>query len=469
MQTQISNASNIQPIVKTSIPGPKTLAFLQKQEQNESNARTYPRNIPIAIERAIGSYIEDVDGNIFIDFLTGAGVLSLGHSHPEIVREVQQQMNNCCHALDIPTKIKSEFTELQLSMLPSTMRNNMKIHFCGPTGADAVEAAIKICKTYTGRAEVVSFQGAYHGSTHAAMSVSGLLEQKNKIHNIVPGVHFFPFAYCYRCPMELSYENCSTNCTKYLENSLKDSHGGIQKPAAVIMELIQGEGGTIPAPIQFVQEVRRITQELDIPLIVDEVQTGCGRTGTWFAFEQFGITPDIILASKALSGIGMPVSIVIYNKKFDVWSPGAHIGTFRGNQLAFAAGAAALKIIKRDNILENVKDLSCYLMEHLNSLKQELAIIGDVRGRGFMIGIEIVEPHTNKGAGWIAKLIRKELLANGLIIELGGRNDCVIRLLPPLNVDRNTVDAALKILEHGLRTVEASIEQKLSGNLVSFS
>lgn len=469
MQQNNRNTFNFQPLIKTAIPGPKSFEILQKQEHNESSARTYPRNIPIAIERAEGSYIEDLDENVFIDFLTGAGVLSLGHNHPEIVREVQQQMEHCCHALDIPTKVKNEFTELQLSMLSSAMRNEMKIHFCGPTGADAVEAGIKICKTYTGRSEVVSFQGAYHGSTHAAMSVSGLLEQKNKIHNIVPGVHFFPFAYCYRCPMELSFKSCSTNCVKYLENSLKDSHGGIRKPAAVIIELIQGEGGNIPAPVQFVQEVRRITQELDIPLIVDEIQTGCGRTGTWFAFEQYEITPDVILASKALSGIGMPISIVIYNKKLDVWSPGAHIGTFRGNQLAFAAGVAALKLIKRDNIFENVKSQGCYLMEHLNTLKQELAIIGDVRGRGLMIGVEIIEPHTNKAAGWIAKLIRKELLANGLILELGGRNDCVVRLLPPLNVKRDTVDVALKILERCLRKIDNNIEQKLSGNLTSFN
>lgn len=462
MQTKNRKIPYIEPIVKTEIPGPKTLELLKKQEQNESNARTYPRNIPIAIKYAEGSYIEDLDGNLFIDFLSGAGVLSLGHNHPEIVREVQQQMEHCCHALDIPTEVKNEFTQLQLSMLPSAMRNEMKIHFCGPTGADAVEAAIKICKTYTGRSEVVSFQGAYHGSTHAAMSLSGLLEQKNKIHNIVPGVHFFPFAYCYRCPMELSKESCFINCVKYLENSLKDSHGGVRKPAAVIMELIQGEGGNIPAPVEFVQKIRRITQELDVPLIADEIQTGCGRTGTWFAFEQYGITPDIILASKALSGIGMPTSIVIYNKKLDVWSPGAHIGTFRGNQLAFAAGVATIKLIKRDNILQNVKSQGCYIVKHLNILKQELAIIGDVRGSGLMIGIEIVEPHTNKMAGWIAKLIRKELLANGLIIELGGRNDCVVRLLPSLLVERNTVNAALKILERCLRKINQNIEQKLS-------
>ncbi|MEM7553803.1 MAG: diaminobutyrate--2-oxoglutarate transaminase family protein [Cyanobacteria bacterium P01_A01_bin.84] len=461
MKTKNSKAVYIEPIVKTEIPGPKTLKLLQKQEQNESNARTYPRNIPIAIKHAEGSYIEDLDGNLFIDFLGGAGVLSLGHNHPEIMHEVQQQMEHCCHALDIPTDVKNEFTQLQLSMLPSAMRNEMKIHFCGPTGADAVEAAIKICKTYTGRSEVVSFQGAYHGSTHAAMSLSGLLEQKNKIHNIVPGVHFFPFAYCYRCPMELSKESCSINCVKYLENSLKDSHGGVRKPAAVIIELIQGEGGNIPAPVEFVREIRRITQELDIPLIADEIQTGCGRTGTWFTFEQYPITPDIILTSKALSGIGIPTSIVIYNKKLDVWSPGAHIGTFRGNQLAFAAGVATIKLIKRDNILQNVKNQGSYIMEYLNTLKQELAIIGDVRGKGLMIGIEIVEPHTNKTAGWIAKLIRKELLANGVIIELGGRNDCVVRLLPSLLVERNTVNTALKILERCLRKINQNIEQKL--------
>ncbi|MGC0417206.1 aspartate aminotransferase family protein [Embleya sp. AB8] len=440
-----------EPRVDCDLPGPNSAELLARQDRRESNARTYPRHLPIALAEASGSFVRDVDGNVFIDFLAGAGVLSLGHNHPELVRSVTAQLGVLTHGLDFPTPIKDEFLEAQLSMLPAAMRDRTKVHFCGPTGANAVEAAIKLCKLATGRGDVVTFQGGFHGSTHAAMAVTGLVAPKSALPNGVPGAHFFPFSYCSRCPIGLSPDTCTTNCVEYLERSLTDSNGGIARPAAVILELVQGEGGVIPATADFVRRVRALTRELDIPLIVDEVQTGCGRTGTWFAFEQYDIEPDVIVASKALSGIGTPIALIMYNDKLDTWAAGAHIGTFRGNQLAFAAGVEAIRIMRRDDILGNVRRRGAQIADRLTPLLAD-PWVREVRGRGLMWGVELADPDTGRPATEFAGAVQARALRRGLIIEIGGREDGVVRILPPLNVSADVVDTACSILVDAIET-----------------
>jgi diaminobutyrate-2-oxoglutarate transaminase len=354
MVTPIQRETVNGPCVHGDLPGPRSAELLARQSRRESNARVYPRHLPIAIADAEGSFVRDLDGNVFIDFLNGAGALPLGHSHPELVAAVTEQVGRFTHGLDFPTPAKDAFTDAQLSMLPPAMRTRVKVHFCGPTGANAVDAALKLCKIATGRGDVISFQGGFHGTTHAAMALSGLVANKAPVGNGVPGVHFFPYSSCSRCPVDLTPETCTTNCVSYLERSLRDPNGGIPLPAAVVLEMVQGEGGVVPARPDFVRRVRALTRTLDIPLVVDEVQTGCGRTGTWFAFEQYDIEPDVIIASKALSGIGAPVAIILYDERLDAWAPGAHTGTFRGNQLAFAAGVETIRIFHRDDVLGNV-------------------------------------------------------------------------------------------------------------------
>jgi diaminobutyrate-2-oxoglutarate transaminase len=439
-----------EPAVWADLPGPRSAELLERQQRHESNARTYPRHLPIAIADAAGSFVRDVDGNVFIDFLAGAGVLSLGHNHPELVQVVTDQLRRHVHGLDFPTPSKDAFVQAQLSMLPDGMRDRMRIHFCGPTGANAIDAALKLCKTATGRGDIVSLQGGFHGSSHAAMAVTGLVEQKSPVPNGVPGVHFFPFTYCSRCPLDLHPDSCTTNCVGYLENSLRDPNGGVPLPAAVLLELVQGEGGVIPATLSYVQRLRALTRELGIPLIVDEVQTGCGRTGTWFAFEQYDIEPDVIVASKALSGIGQPVAVIFYDHSLDAWAPGAHTGTFRGNQLAFAAGAEAVRIIRRDGVLENVRDRGLQVDELLAEL-QDLPWVYEVRGAGLMWGIELADPMTGRPAGDLARLVQRRALRRGLILECGGRDDCVVRMLPPLNVTAEVVAQACAILRDCIR------------------
>jgi len=455
MTLQVDEAVLTEPVIRTPVPGPRSARLLDRQDTYESNARTYPRRLPIAIRRAQGSFVEDLDGNVFIDFLTGAGVMSLGHGHPEVVAAAERQLPVLVHGLDFPTEIKDEFVEFQLSQLPAEMRERTKIHFCGPTGANAVDAALKLCKTATGRAEIVAFQGSFHGSTHSAMSITGSVSQRAPVANGMPGVHFFPYPYALRCSLQGDRDSVGSRCLEYLERSLTDPLGGVCLPAAVILEIVQGEGGVIPAPTDFVQGVRRLTLELGIPMIVDEVQSGCGRTGTWFAFEQHGIIPDVIVASKALSGLGTPVAIILYNKDLDVWHPGAHTGTFRGNQLAFAAGVAAGRVFERDGILENVRTLGDLALADLERLVQEHEIAGEARGCGLMLGLELIDPTTGAPNGEAAVALQRAVLGRGLIVELGGREDAVVRLLPPLNVSRETLNRALEILRDGLVAVSA--------------
>jgi diaminobutyrate-2-oxoglutarate transaminase len=444
------------------VPGPRSQELLERQSERESNVRTYSRRLPIALARGAGSYVEDLDGNIFIDFLSGAGAVPLGHSHPEIVEAISAQLPLLTHGLDLPTEVRDEFISAQLSMLPESMRSRTRIEFCGPSGADAVDAAIKLCKSKTGRSDVISFQGAFHGCSHAAMTLTGMVSHKARIHARVPDVHFFPYPYAFRCPLGAGADSAQ-RCLDYLERSLKNPLGGIPTPAAVIVEIVQGEGGVIPAPTDFVQGLRRVTAELDVPLIVDEVQSGGGRTGTWFAFEQHGIEPDVVVASKAIGGMGMPVAIVLHDERMDAFAPGAHTGTFRGNQLAFAAGVAAVRIFKRDGILEHVGEMGRHAIAGLRELVERHPVVGEARGMGLMLGIELIDPDTGAPGGASARALQAAALRRGLIVELGGQDDCVARLLPPLNVSRETLDQCLEILDESLHEVEGTLDASGQG------
>ena len=440
--------------VGTELPGPISRAFIEEQAAFESSARTYPRHTPIAIAGGSGSYLTDVDGNRFLDFLSGAGVLALGHDHPELVTAAAQQLGIATQMLDFPTGAKQAFTRALRAQLPTGMRDRTRIHFCGPTGADAVDAAIKLCKTYTGRDEVAAFHGGFHGSTQSTIALTGLRAPKEHLHNLTPAA-FFPYSYCFRCPLDLERDSCATNCACYLANMLADPNAGVRKPAAVIMELVQGEGGVVPATPEFVSQIREITRAHDIPLVVDEIQTGCGRTGTWYAFEQFGIEPDVIVSSKAIGG-GHPMSVIIYDQRMDGWAAGAHTGTFRGNQLAFAAGTALMRVVERDDVLSNVGVVGEFLRDGLCRLAQRFDFLADVRGRGLMLGVEI-SPIGGLSASQVSRRLHQAALHRGLLYELAGRDDCVARFLPPLNLSRDEAAEALELFAAAVAEVSNAI------------
>ncbi|MBJ2357818.1 diaminobutyrate--2-oxoglutarate transaminase family protein [Sphaerochaeta sp. S2] len=439
--------------------------YLDRQNQTESNARTYPRKFPIAIKKAKGSVVTDVEGNTYLDFLCGAGTLALGHNDSEITQTMIDllQSEAPLHSLDLTTPVKDTFVHTILSLLPEELRQHGKLQFCSPSGTDAVDAAIKLCKTATGRSSVIAFGGGYHGMGHGALALTGNLNAKNNVNGLMSDVHFFPYPYSYRCPFGLGGEAGVDAACAYFERTLKDPESGITRPAAVILEPIQGEGGVIPAPVKFLQTVRRVTEELGIPMIVDEIQCGVGRSGKFFAFEYAGITPDVILTSKAIGG-SQPMAVVIYHEKLDAWQPGAHAGTFRGNQIAMAAGTVVMKRVSDPAFLTEVQEKGAHLEKALLKLKQEVSIIGDIRAKGLMLGIEFVDPRGEKDqlgslpcSGDIATRVQQECFKNRLIMEKGGRHGSVMRCLCALNVTHDEIETMLKITEQAIRKVDADV------------
>ncbi|MFC0612164.1 aspartate aminotransferase family protein [Scopulibacillus daqui] len=425
----------------------------------ESNARSYPRRIPISIKEANGIYVKDMDGTTYIDCLAGAGTLALGHNHPVAVDAMKRVFaeGGPLHTLDLTTPTKEAFIDEIFSSLPEEFAKRAKIQFCGPTGGDAIEAALKLVKTATGNRTILSFQGGYHGATHGTMGISGNISPKLNVQGLIPDVHFLPYPYQYRCPFGIGGDECHRISSSYIENLLDDPESGILPPAGMIFEVVQGEGGSIPAPVEWVKEMRRITQERHIPLIIDEVQTGIGRTGKLFAFEHAGIMPDVIVLSKAIGG-SLPLSVVIYDENLDQWGPGAHIGTFRGNQLAMAAGTATLKFIKDNHLVEQVAYLGSKLMQKLKGLKQAFPVIGDVRGLGLMIGAEVInvnESPDRQGSypanPKLAGKIQQECFKRGLILELGGRHGSVVRFLPPLIITEQQIEEVAAIFEDAVK------------------
>ncbi|WP_079527032.1 aspartate aminotransferase family protein [Halobacillus hunanensis] len=433
-------------------------SLLDTQEQRESNARSYPRRIPIAIDKAQGIFVTDMDGKQYYDCLAGAGTLALGHNHPKVVEAMEQVIKDQrpLHTLDLTTPVKEEFINEIYAALPQEFVEKAKIQFCGPTGGDAIEAAMKLVKTATGKSTILSFHGGYHGSTHGTMSISGTLAPKEKVQGLVPNTHFMPYPYAYRCPFGIGGDESHQISSRYIENMLDDPESGILPPAAMILEVVQGEGGSIPANIEWLKEMRRITEERNIPLIIDEIQTGIGRTGKFFAFEHAGIVPDVVVLSKAIGG-SLPLSVVIYDKKLDQWQPGAHIGTFRGNQLAMAAGTATLKFIKDQNLVTHAENMGDRLMGLLTKVQKDVPELGDVRGRGLMIGVEIVDPTLKSSSDGsfpanpeLASAIQKNCLERGLIVEVGGRHGSVVRLLPPLIITKDQIDDVANIIKESI-------------------
>lgn len=443
------------PALSGEVPGVRSRELLAEQEQLESSARSYPRSVPVAIEEGRGATMRDVDGNTFIDFFGGAGVLNVGHNHPDVMKAAAEQQDKLVHALDFPTTPKLRLMRKLKSMLPGRLRENARFHFGGPTGSDAIEASLKLTRAHTGREAVIAFQGSYHGMTAEALSVTSDVGFGGPVST---PVHFMPYPYCYRCPLGLKPDSCELACARLLDTSLEDPHSGIPKPAAVLVEPIQGEGGTIVPPDGYLTELRRITHKHDVPLICDEIQTGFARTGTMFAVEHDGVTPDVMTFSKALGGIGYPISCIAYDSKLDTWKQGAHIGTFRGHQVAMAAGFAAIEFMQEVDLPAHAAHLGELTLDLLREAQHTLPSVGDVRGRGLMIGIELVKDRDSKQP-WpeMAAQVRTECFHRGVIIEVGGHYGNVARFLPPLVISRKLLLTGVEIFVESVRAAENAL------------
>ena len=439
--------------------------ILAQQARRESNARTYPRHLPLAIREAKGVTVTDMDGNEYYDCLAGAGTLALGHNHPRVVEAMECALDaeRPIHTLDISTPAKERFVDSLFESLPDEFADSARIQFCSPAGTDAVEAALKLVKTATDNRSILGFRGAYHGMTTGALSLMGDTDAKETLHEPAD-VHHLPYPADYRCPFGVGGEEGHRLGSTYVENLLDDSGSGITDPAGMILEPVQGEGGAIPAPNEWLHEIRRITRERDVPLILDEIQTGLCRTGETFAFEHADITPDVVTLSKAIGG-GLPLAVVVYDEKLDVWDPGAHAGTFRGNQLAMAAGEATIDYALEHGLADHAAEMGTRLREHLETTAERVEAVGDVRGRGLMLGVEFVAPDAEwRGTGLhapdadFAETVQTECFERGLVIERGGRESATARFLPPLIVSKAQVDDIAAIFDEAVAATNTSVD-----------
>lgn len=417
--------------------------------QIESNARTYAASFETVLESGRGIWLRNERGRDILDCLACAGALPLGHNHPEVTEAVLRFLSSgqVQQGLDFTTPAKHAFLTTLFELLPEGLAENAKVQFCGPTGADGVEAAMKLVRYAKGRHGIIAFSGAYHGMTAGAVAAMGNLTPKSGPGPVNAGIHFVPYPYRFRCPFGTDGSDTEALSIRYLENLLADPESGLPKPAAVIVEVVQGEGGCIPASDEWLRELRRVTREHDIALVVDEVQTGFGRTGRLFACQHAGVVPDVLVLSKAVGG-GFPLSVVVYDRVLDVWPRGIHAGTFRGNQIAMVAGKATMDILRRDRLDERAAEVGQALREGLQQLARRHPEFGDIRGRGLMLGVEMVQAGPGRPQdGRLATAIKRAAFEHGLLIETGGRHGAVLRFLPPLILGKGDVGQVIDRLD----------------------
>ncbi len=445
------------PKIRGDLPGIRSKKILQRQREIEGSALSYPLGLPIVMEEGRGATVKDIDGNVFIDFFAGAGVLALGHCNPIILKAVKKQQNKITHTLDFPTEIRLELIERIRKIMPGSLKDNVKVQFGGPTGSDAVESAIKLAKYNTDRHSLIAFEGSYHGMTATACSLTSGKFWKEKYIPMIPEVHFIPYAYCYRCTLNKTRDNCKLDCAAFYEHILEDPHSGVVQPAASIIEPIQGEGGSIVPPNEYIKKIEKISRSYNVPIIFDEIQAGFCRTGEFFSFQHSGASPDIITMSKALGG-GFPLSAIAYREDLDVWKKAAHIGTFRGNVTAMAAGVASIDFFTENSVNSHVNEIGAFILNKLKTLEINSNIVGEVRGKGLMLGVEFVEnKETKKPAPEFTAKVREESFIRGLLIELGGHYNNVARFLPPLIITKELAGIGVEIFEEAVNKVEKSV------------
>lgn len=408
---------------------------MQIFEQLESNVRSYCRSFPTVFAKAQGATLTDESGNEYIDFLSGAGTLNYGHNNPVLKEALLEyiESDGLVHGLDMATEAKRAFLQTLDKLILKPRRMNYKVQFTGPTGANAVEAALKIARNVTGRSNVLSFTNGFHGVTLGAVSATANSHYRDASGLPAMGVSFVPYD---------GYQGDEVDTTEYLAQVLEDGSSGVDHPAAVIVETVQGEGGLNVASFGWLRKLERICRKHEILLIVDDIQAGCGRTGSFFSFEQAGIRPDIVTMSKSLSGYGLPFSLVLMKPELDTWAPGEHNGTFRGHNLAFVTARKALEEYWRnDELASEVARKGRMIrmrLEEMASSDEDRQL--SVRGRGMMLGLDCTD-------GEIASKITERAFTKGLVIETSGSDGQVVKCLCPLTISDEQLKTGLRILQ----------------------
>ncbi len=441
------------PLITVPPPGPKSRELLAKQAMLETRATVYPKAFPFAIDSASGSTLRDVDGNLYIDWFSGVCVLNLGHNNPSVSQAVELQMQKIWHTMEIPTETRIAFLEKIHKVLPGSLKGHAKILFT-VTGGDACEAAISLAKHVTQKKTIIAFGGSYHGIHQGIVGATSSRHYLEFSGTQRTGVYHVPYPYAYRFPFPIEKKGDEAKVVlRYLEHLLADEHSGVDEPAGIIVEPVQGEGGYVVPPPDFLPGLREIADKYQIPLICDEVQCGFGRTGKFWGCETTGTTPDIICISKAV-GEGIPLSMIAYRADFDESLPeGFHLGTYRGNPLALAAGSATIDYMERTGLVERVANTGKKILPEFERIAGTSKNVGDVRGLGFMIGNEIVTSKDNKSPGkQLAVNMRKKMFENGLLMHTAGHYGNVLRFMAPLVISDELIQRGLAIYEAAIKS-----------------
>ena len=439
------------PKLVSKLPGPKSQAAVEADERLISPS--YTRSYPLVAKRGRGVRVWDLDGNEFLDFAAGIAVVSTGHSHPEVVTAIQQQAAELIHisCTDFYYEGLTILADRLSAIAPMPGPHRF---FYGNSGAEAIECALKLARYHTGRQHIVAFLGAFHGRTMGALSLTGSKpQQKRRFSPLVPGVTHVRYPYVYRgCTGGPQDEEAfSLGCARYIEEKLFKTVLPPEEVAAIFVEPIQGEGGFVVAPSNFLRELRAICDRYGILLVADEVQCGCGRTGKWWAIEHSGVEPDIVCLAKGIAS-GMPLGVCMARAQIMDWAPGSHASTFGGNPVSIAAALKTMEIIEREGIA-NAALVGEFMLQRVRGWKQSHPSVGDVRGRGLMIGIELVRSQETREPNPEARhKVVEQAFHRGLLIL--GCGESTVRLMPPLIIERAHADTALEILDGCLSEAE---------------
>lgn len=438
--------------INTSLPGPEARRVLDLDRQYVSPS--YTRDYPLVAKRGQGALVEDVDGNVFLDFAAGIAVVATGHCHPEVVAAIQRQAAELLHmsGTDFYYPNLAELAQKLASIAPG--EEAKRVYF-GNSGAEAVEAAIKLAKYHTKRDKLVAFHGSFHGRTMGALSLTASRAiQRKGFGTLLSGVFHMPFPDTYRGTYGVRPECASIDCLNYLEKELFRRRVDPEEVAAIFIEPIQGEGGYLPAPADFLRGLERICRKHGILLVADEVQCGMGRTGKWWAVDHAGVEPDIICTAKGIAS-GMPLGAIIARASVMDWTPGAHASTFGGNPVCIAASLATISLLERE-YMANAARMGEFIFTRTADWRERHKIVGDIRGKGLMIGIEVVrDQNTKEKAPDLRNRIVQLAFQQGLLIL--GSGDTTLRLCPPLVISEEQAEFALQTLDACIAEAESSI------------
>jgi 4-aminobutyrate aminotransferase len=447
MPTQTMTSAG--PNIRTKLPGPNAQKILKGDAQYISPS--YTRSYPLVAKKGHGSIIEDVDGNEFLDFSSGIAVCSTGHCHPEVVAAIQKQAAELIHMSGTDFYYENMVTLGERLAKTAPMSGPVRVYY-GNSGTEAIEAAMKLARYHTKRQGIIAFYGAFHGRTMGALSLTASkVQQRRRFFPVVPGVVHAPFPYSYRRPEGMNEAQFIKECVAFIEDKIFKTIMPPEECAAIFIEPVQGEGGYVPVPTEYMQELRRICDKHGILLVADEVQSGAGRTGKMWAIEHTGVEPDIITMAKGIAS-GMPLGVTMSRAEIMDWVPGSHASTFGGNPICIEAALATLNVLEREAIA-NAETVGNHILRRISKWTEKHPMVGDVRGRGLMIGVEIVKDQKTRATAHDERDRIVDLAFERGALYLGaGENS--IRIAPPLILTAEQADMGLDILEECISIVE---------------